>query len=700
MNMKKIALFICFAAFTLGAWSVPERWKVFPTVHVGYKVPDEYLKMIPASIGKCNGEYQTLKNGRFDLSKLTRDKSSSHCFWAFAELDMPRALRTKIGAGADWFLTLYVNGEKVIDSMESGNTTAVQLDSFIADIDLKKGKNILVMKVMRGSRSAAAVIGSEKDINRLKAEFRRKNVPFILEPKKSFDPVKEKWKLVFSDEFDGNRIDWNKWRPKAKRDISCLALDGKGHLLVSAKYNKKGKLEVGEMFSKPNFKYGYFEARVKFTRQPGWWSSFWLYGYSNRNAMLDGVEIDTFEDYFFRPRSKYFKPSTLLDHNFHIYSGNHLHSSKYSALVPDEGQFHVIGCKWTPFEITIYRNGKAITAGSSQSPWQQVTFDAINHGTGVTPLHVVLNGNSMFTRPHMRNRSQNGRMPEHFVVDYVRVYAYPDGNDPKVGLVNTPEAEFVKPGSRVKVSVKPVINKNTQAPILRSYLFDNGLFIKDNGKAPWGFDIPFTAEFYSKTKLMARSRKSGKKNVFDACPHAYSVFVQDARGNVGHSRVFIRIPYSGKLSRPYQGKAQKIPGKLKLSCFDEGGQGIAYYDTSRGNTADPKLRGKEDVDVRNDTLGDIRGGEYIHYTVDIAKAGKYRVTVPYGTPYNGTHKIWVFVDLKLADVITFNRKEYSWGCSGRAVLRNLFLPAGRHRITLMMSGGFNIADIVFSPENN
>ena len=138
--------------------------------------------------------------------------------------------------------------------------------------------------------------------------------------------------------------------------------------------------------------------------------------------MLDGVEIDTFEDYFFRPRSKYFKPSTLLDHNFHIYSGNHLHSSKYSALVPDEGQFHVIGCKWTPFEITIYRNGKAITAGSSQSPWQQVTFDAINHGTGVTPLHVVLNGNSMFTRPHMRNRSQNGRMPEHFVVDYVRLW--------------------------------------------------------------------------------------------------------------------------------------------------------------------------------------------------------------------------------------------------------------------------------------
>ena len=697
--MKKIIFLLFTLALSLHAWEIPQKWIVFPTVDVKHQVSVNDLCSIPTKFGGLAGEEQILKNGWFDLSKLTPNLRNSHCFWAFTRLNMPNDVKTKIGAGADWFLTLYVNGKKVIDSMESGNSSSVRADSFIADINLKKGENILVIKVMRGSKSASATIGSQKDIERLKKELRNKNVPFILNPKKEFDPVKENWKLVFSDEFNGKEIDWNKWRPLSQKVLPCLSVDGKGHLLVTAKRNKEGKLEVGEMFSKPNFKYGYFEARVKFTRQPGWWCSFWLYGFSNRNSMLDGMEIDTFEDYFFRPRSKYFSHTPLLDFNFHIYSANHLHSSKYTTLVEDDNnQFHVIGCKWTPFEITLYHNGKAITASNSQSPWQQVTFDAINHGTGITPLHVVFNGNNMGTRPHMKNRAQGGKFPEHFVVDYVKVYAYPNELDPKVTLINTPEAEFIKVGSTIKVSVKPQINSITKAPIVHSYLFDNGRFITNNAKEPWGFEIPFTEKFYENTLWMDKSRKSGKRNTFDGYPHVYSVFVQDAKGNVNHTKAFIRIPYLGKTSLPYKGKPQTIPGKIKLSHFDEGGQNVAYYDTSKGNTADKKLRPKDHVDVKQSSIGDIRGGEYIHYTVDIKKTGKYTLSIPYGTPYNGNHKIWVFVDLKLIKIINFNRKDYSWSCTGKAIGRNITLPQGQHRITFMFSGGFNIADPTFALE--
>ena len=112
--MKKIVYLLFALTSSLYAWDIPKKWMVFPTVDVKHHVTVKDLCSIPTKFGGLKGEEQTLKNGWFDLSKLTTNLRNSHCFWAFTKLNMPNDVQTKIGAGADWFLTLYVNGKKVI----------------------------------------------------------------------------------------------------------------------------------------------------------------------------------------------------------------------------------------------------------------------------------------------------------------------------------------------------------------------------------------------------------------------------------------------------------------------------------------------------------------------------------------------------------------------------------------------------------
>jgi len=101
--------------------------------------------------------------------------------------------------------------------------------------------------------------------------------------------------------------------------------------------------------------------------------------------------------------------------------------------------------------------------------------------------------------------------------------------------------------------------------------------------------------------------------------------------------------YKGK---PYGGTAQTIPGRLKLIQFDTGGEGVAYHDSDPdvnngtkccGNT----FRSDEGVDINgfhthdhtlagpldlsDHYVGWLEVGEWLNYTVQVKRAGTYRV---------------------------------------------------------------------------
>ena len=81
------------------------------------------------------------------------------------------------------------------------------------------------------------------------------------------------------------------------------------------------------------------------------------------------------------------------------------------------------------------------------------------------------------------------------------------------------------------------------------------------------------------------------------------------------------------------GKVHVIPGTIELEDFDEGGEGVAYHDVDPENQEkkEPPYR-KTGVDLEwreaasgKFNLGWTQPGEWLIYTVDVKKAGTYRI---------------------------------------------------------------------------
>jgi hypothetical protein len=89
--------------------------------------------------------------------------------------------------------------------------------------------------------------------------------------------------------------------------------------------------------------------------------------------------------------------------------------------------------------------------------------------------------------------------------------------------------------------------------------------------------------------------------------------------------------YSGT---PYNGTPQNIPGRIEAENFDEGGEGVAYHDTTPGTfvTWGPPCFRTNDVDIfpSHDNIGwgvFSDPGEWLKYTVNVLTSGTYSVQV-------------------------------------------------------------------------
>lgn len=889
----------------IGTTNIPLKWTAFLPVKKDFTPTAEQFQIIPENLDSAKPRVVTLLDNQIDFVPFFGNKKAENCAWAFAELTCAFDREYSIGAGADWWMQYFVNGEKVIDTMAMGNQKSpFRIDNHTAVVKLKKGKNILAVKFLSGSNSAVLMLGGPNDLRALSdrinikqvtnmddyesdakrlgdpliikdnptpgtlsftgqgvytaapeikicftgktftlpqpmgdnyfatgiriQSFGRKSrvnsscifdiaqtggseklslqidhkkdsgslsvkvietingktsilkqlevpyavlpfdvtlavnqknytvniisladssfrsiggesavlehigektvetgitfksandtpaemvvdnyftgeagrlvktkVPLRIELADTFDPQKSGWKLVFDDEFDEDKINTDKWFfYKSPNDSEKMAsLDGKGNLIITTDYNEdKTKLITAGLWSKKLFKYGYFESRLRFTKQPGWWAAFWLYGPSNGNPSLDGFEIDIFEDYYNRPR-KTGDPLVkegILDHNLHVYTGGLIKSWNYSSKLPGSiDDFYVLGLKWTPFEISYYLNGKLIKSSAAHSPYESVTFDAINHAMGVSPLHAIISGQVGLSG----GTATDGKFPEQFVVDYVRVYEYPADSTPQVTWTKTPETRIVVPGKKFTFEAKAEPSTKTNAQIKRVYLFDNGYLVDYKENVPYVFEIAIDKKHYDNTPYMGAGR-TGIKPVLDGYSHSFSAVAQDELGNVGHSQVIPIIP-AKEGNTPYQGKTQVIPGIIKPGYYDEGGCDVAYYDTTKKNFASKDFRMDEGVDGGANGIGNVVSGEWIKYTVDIAKEGSYDATVLYGSASFGDgHRLHMLIDGRPLGEFKLHNTG-AWDCKEISNLKGLKLPEGKHVITLLMAGAFNFSNIEF-----
>jgi beta-glucanase (GH16 family) len=223
--------------------------------------------------------------------------------------------------------------------------------------------------------------------------------------------LRSSYTLVWSDEFDGSKLDLTRWvyRTDSKHGstqlpVNVTVFDGMLHLAL-----KKGK--VGDdaytgagVISRESFMHGYYEARMKVPLVAGWHSSFWMMkhdGSGGTSPVLATQELDVLENDSVDPYS--------YPVNVHIWNpGPHRSLGKKRIATPDLSEgFHVFGCEFTAAAVKYYLDGQLVQ-----------TVDAASwvHGD----QHVWLT--SITSHIGGKTSVDDSKLPGVVEVDWVRFY--------------------------------------------------------------------------------------------------------------------------------------------------------------------------------------------------------------------------------------------------------------------------------------
>lgn len=163
------------------------------------------------------------------------------------------------------------------------------------------------------------------------------------------------------------------------------------------------------MTTKENWKYGYFEAKLKLPKGIGTWPAFWMLPVNLETWPLDG-EIDIMEHVGSHPDSIHI--------SIHTQKYNHAIGTQKTAILKIEkaqDEFHVYGLKWTPIDIKGFIDGVEYFSYTNDGIGDKETwpFDA--------PFNVKLNmavGGGFGGQKGV----DDSCFPATYQIDYVRVY--------------------------------------------------------------------------------------------------------------------------------------------------------------------------------------------------------------------------------------------------------------------------------------
>ncbi|MGB5578731.1 MAG: family 16 glycosylhydrolase [Woeseiaceae bacterium] len=254
----------------------------------------------------------------------------------------------------------------------------------------------------------------------------------------------ENWELVWSDEFDGEALDEEKWSPNiwparkvndedqayTPREKNLRVEDGK--LIIEAhKEDYEGaNYTSGRAHSdgKGDFLYGRFEIRAKLPRGQGSWPAIWMlpsdpYRYST--TCEDG------EDWQGSSTCNAWPNSGEIDIMEHVgYQMGHVHGTVHNEayywlkweqrkgrilLDNVDTAYHVYALEWTPERIDAYvDDSHYFTYVNENTGWQAWPYDQ--------PFHLILNIAVGGAWGRAGGPIDDTIFPQQMLVDYVRVY--------------------------------------------------------------------------------------------------------------------------------------------------------------------------------------------------------------------------------------------------------------------------------------
>lgn len=119
--------------------------------------------------------------------------------------------------------------------------------------------------------------------------------------------------------------------------------------------------------------------------------------------------------------------------------------------------------------------------------------------------------------------------------------------------------------------------------------------------------------------------------------YIFQVKITDAAGLsiIGLETVTVNEP-----SGPFGGTPAAVPGRIQAENFDNGGEGIAWHDTDAANQGGQYRQTSVDISATADTgggftVGWIKAGEWLNYTINVASNGTYTLAARVANPSAG-----------------------------------------------------------------
>jgi len=129
-----------------------------------------------------------------------------------------------------------------------------------------------------------------------------------------------------------------------------------------------------------------------------------------------------------------------------------------------------------------------------------------------------------------------------------------------------------------------------------------------------------------------------------------------------------------------------VPGHVESYSYDNGGEGVAYHDTTPANLGG-KLR-SDAVDIEYSqsdagyNIGYVVGGEWLVYSVQVDTAGTYTVAIRASNPDSTAKKIVLSLDGSSTPLATVTVPSTGSFDKYQTITTTVQMPAGRHWLKL------------------
>ncbi len=147
---------------------------------------------------------------------------------------------------------------------------------------------------------------------------------------------------------------------------------------------------------------------------------------------------------------------------------------------------------------------------------------------------------------------------------------------------------------------------------------------------------------------------------------------------------------------PYGGVVWEIPGKIEAENYDVGGQGVSYFDKDVKNKGGVYREDAVDVGRLDSTsdgfvVGYTEEGEWLEYTVNVARSGAYKLTLNASSGADGASFQFFVDDVAVTDTVSISNGG-SWDIYDTVSVEIAMLTTGNHVLKLFITGSYANVD--------